>query len=68
MADGPLIIDDNGFPIQPAHPHAVISATAEYALSAGIVAVAVLVVGVAMLAGRPTRQAMTATAEPGTMP
>ena len=48
MADGPLIIDDNGFPIQPAEPHAVISATAEYALSAGIVAVAVLVVGIAV--------------------
>jgi hypothetical protein len=28
----------------------------------------VLVVGVAMLAGRPTRQSVTATAEPGTMP
>jgi len=43
MADGPLIIGDNGFPIQPAHPHAVISATAEYALSGAIVAVAVVV-------------------------
>jgi hypothetical protein len=28
----------------------------------------VLVVGVAMLAGRPTRESMTATAQPGTMP